>query len=130
MKTRSILVILLAIGASSARAQTTATSQPEPVTGEWMNAGRPLLKLRLNGKAVAGTIMVGRPDNLADVKTGSFDPRTGALKLQGDAKDPETGSPLPFLIEGKVKGDTLRVMATFGERTSQKVFVRAPKRPL
>jgi DinB family protein len=63
---------------------------------------------------VSGTVVAGRPDNLAAIETGTFDPGTGALKLQGNAKHPETGAPIRYAIEGTLANGTLSVSAAFG----------------
>jgi hypothetical protein len=64
--------------------------KPDPITGTWTgalvrqggSAAIPVtMELKFDGKsAVTGTVS-GLP-NPADVKAGSFDPKTGALKLQ------------------------------------------------
>ncbi len=64
--------------------------KPDPITGTWTGAlvrqggSGPIavtMELKFDGKsAVSGTVS-GLP-NPADVKAGTFDPKTGALKLQ------------------------------------------------
>ena len=64
--------------------------KPDAITGTWTGAlvrqggSGPIavtMELKFDGKsAVSGTV-TGLP-NPADVKTGTFDPKTGALKLQ------------------------------------------------
>jgi len=92
---------------------------PDPITGTWKGAltpegaprARPVtLELTYDGKGkVAGT-MAGMP-NPADVKTGTFDPKTGALKLQlGKAGEPAVllvleGTVAKGAASGRMSGD-------------------------
>jgi hypothetical protein len=85
----SVLSVLLV--APSLLAQSpSGKPKPDPITGTWTgalvrqggSAAIPVtMELKFDGKsAVTGTVS-GLP-NPADVKAGSFDPKTGALKLQ------------------------------------------------
>ena len=111
MKVKALLVaccLLLPVAS-------TAGQTADPVSGKWGKDGQTLLDLMYDGKgAVTGTIMAGRPGNLAPIRTGTFDPSTGALKLQGEAKDPDTGAAMPYVIEGKLANGALGVTAAFG----------------
>ena len=49
------------------------------------------------------------------IKAGTFDSKTGALKLEGEAKRPDTGATGNYVIEGKLEKDTLAGTFTFDE---------------
>jgi hypothetical protein len=82
-------------------------AKPDPITGTWTGelnpsgAPRPVavtMELKFDGKgAVTGTF-TGLP-NPGDVKAGTFNPKTGALKLElGKKGDPE----VRLVLEGTV----------------------------
>lgn len=81
--------VVVSVTSMFAQAQTRGTGA-DPLSGTWtgelvpQSASDPIsitMELTFDGKnAVSGTV-TGLP-NPADVKTGTFDPKTGALKLQ------------------------------------------------
>ena len=88
------------------------SSAPDKLTGTWTgaltppNAGAPMpvvvaIKLTANG-SITGTIT--GPPQVGDIKSGSFDPRTGALKLEVVVRGDDAGT--RALFEGRVQGDT------------------------
>ena len=98
-----VCCVLLAGGTIVARplAQTT-----DPISGTWSgdigltDANRHLVtfELKFDGAgAVSGTIVSG--PGPAQFKAGTFDPKTGALKLEVAVND---GTPAPFVFEGIV----------------------------
>jgi hypothetical protein len=94
-------------------------AKADPISGTWtgelapQGAPQPVsvtMQLKFDGKsAVTGTI-AGLP-NPGDVKAGTFDPKTGALKLQlGKADDPAVllileGTVVNGAVAGKVSGE-------------------------
>jgi hypothetical protein len=98
-------------------------AQADPITGTWTgevvpDSGQRLavtLQLKFDGKsAVSGTVS-GLPAP-ADVKAGTFDPKTGALKLPlGQVGDPR----VLFTLDGAVVKGTAsgRVIDSSGEGT-------------
>src|SRR5688572_32771031 len=87
------------------------SSAPDKLSGTWTGsltppnatAGMPVvvaIKLAPNG-SITGTIT--GPPRAGDIKSGSFDPRTGGLKLEVVVRD-DAGT--RALFEGKVQGDT------------------------
>jgi hypothetical protein len=98
----------------------------DSVTGRWGREGRTYLELKLEGKSrISGTAIwrMDEYEHRAPIKTGVFEPKTGAFKLEGDAKTPE-GSLVPYVIEGKVEKDTVSGNFRFGERSGQFSFTR------
>jgi hypothetical protein len=100
------------------------SAQTDPITGKWGRDGVTFLDLKLdNSGAVTGHIMNERPNNVAEIKSGSFHRESGVLKLQGEAKD-DAGALNPFTIDGNLVGDSLKVTAKFGAYTGSMAFVR------
>ena len=88
------------------------SSPPDKLTGTWTGELTPpnatarmpvvvAIKLAANG-SITGTIT--GPPQAGDIKSGSFDPRTGALKLEVVVRGDDAGT--RALFEGKVQGDT------------------------
>jgi L-amino acid N-acyltransferase YncA len=76
---------------------------PEDVSGRWGQDGVVFLDLAADGAGrVTGRIMAGRPDNMAEVRLGSYDRATGRLRLEGDATDPATGTAVNFVLTGAI----------------------------
>ena len=109
MIARGLGVVLVAMAcATPLTAQSRGTGKaPDAVTGTWKGeltpAGAPrsrpvTLELKHDGKGKVSGTMSGMP-NPADVKAGTFDPKTGALRLQmGKEGDPA----VLLVLEGKV----------------------------
>ena len=110
------LVLSLAVGLASA-------TQEDAITGVWTGEIVPdsgkrfdvTIQLKFDGKsAVSGTV-AGLPGP-ADVKTGTFDPKTAALRLGlGQVGDPK----VLFTLDGNVAKGTAqgRVIDSSGEGT-------------
>lgn len=99
---------------------------PDALTGNWGRNGRVYLELKFDGESNVSGIAIWRADEYehrAPVKTGTFDPKSGVFKLEGDAKTPE-GSTVPYVIEGKVEKDTVSGTFKYGERSGQFTFTR------
>ena len=105
----AIACCLLVITAASVPAQS-GGARPDPISGTWTGElvmkGRPdsvsvAFQLKFDGKdAVSGTF-TGLPSP-GDVKKGTFDPKTGALKLQLGKTD---GDAVLLVLEGTVAKD-------------------------
>src|SRR5581483_6534075 len=65
----------------------------DPVSGAWkLDGGGGGLELKFDGKgAVSGLVNPGS-QSPGEIRTGTFDPKTGALKLEGDIKGPGSAS--------------------------------------
>lgn len=109
MIARGVGVVLVALAcATPLTAQSRGAGKaPDAVTGTWKgeltptgaSRSRPVtLELKHDGKGKVSGTMSGMPSP-ADVKAGTFDPKTGALKLQmGKEGDPA----VLLVLEGKV----------------------------
>jgi hypothetical protein len=99
-------------------------SASDPVTGHWGGAGLTLLELQFDGEsAVSGTVIFhrpGQPDQRAAIKAGTFDTRTGELKLTGEAD--RDGKTVQYVVDGKIAQDILTGRSNLGgERKSFKL---------
>jgi hypothetical protein len=118
MTRRFVLACCLLLIPISALAQSKDSKTSDPISGTWTGELNVLpdrrsvtLVLTFDGKqAVTGTLS-GMP-NPGDVKKGTFDPKTGALKLQlGRSDGPEVlitlnGTVTKNTATGKVSGET------------------------
>ena len=109
---------------ATAIAQTGAETK-DPVTGKWGSDGFTNLELKFDGKSSVSGLTVWRNGNRyeqrAAIKTGSFDAKTGALKLEGEGTRPD-GVAVAYLIEGKVENDTITGTFKFGTDGGQFTF--------
>ena len=86
----------------------------DPISGKWGQRGVVFLDLSFDGtEAVNGSIMAGKPSNMAPVAKGTFDRATGALRLEGEATPPDNGAVVQYLIEGILDGHEVTVSAEF-----------------
>ena len=122
------------LSATTMFAQTgNAKAKADPISGTWtgtlvLDESRTIpvtMELKFDGKsAVTGTVS-GMP-NPADVKAGTFDPKTAALKLQVGKKGDEA---VLLVLDGTVVKDTVTGHFT-GEKSGEfkitKKDVKAP----
>lgn len=119
---------LLTLLAATVAAQSSRPAGDDPLTGTWGHNGISFLELKFDGeKSVSGTV-IWREGNQevsrAEIKNGSFDPKTGALRLDGEAKRPDDGSTAQYLIEGTLDKDTLSGTFKFADHSGQFTFTK------
>ena len=124
MTRRMVLIACCVLLVAPALAQ----EAPDPVTGNWGEDGLPFLELKHDGKGVVTGTVVWRHrasgyENRVPIKTGTFDPKTQVVKLEGDAKTPE-GEPVTYLIEGTIDKNTISGTFKMGERNGQFTFTK------
>ena len=121
--TRRLLVVfccvMLIAATTFAQARSGKSAKADPISGTWtgmltpQNAPGPMsvtMELKFDGKSVVTGTVSGLP-NPADVKMGTFDPKSGALKLQlGKTSDSAVllvleGTVVKGTASGKVNGD-------------------------
>ena|SRR5829696_7280317 len=105
---RQIAVMLLVLALAPAVSGQTARGKADPISGTWSGelipSGAPrgrsiTLDLKYDGKGkVSGTI-AGLP-NPGDVKAGTYDPKSGALRLELGRSDAPT---VLLIFDGKVE---------------------------
>ena len=107
----------------------TTDADANRLSGRWGQHGVVFLDLAEDGRGrVTGQIMSGRPGNMAAVSNGTFDRRTGALRLQGTARDPRQNDVAPFLIEGRLDRGEITVTANFKDFSGNFILTREAAR--
>lgn len=105
----------------------TGAETTDPVTGTWGSDGLTYLDLKFDGKTrVSGTTIWrqgSRYEYRAAIQAGSFDAKTGALKLEGEGKRPD-GVTVAYVIEGTVEKDTVTGTFKFGDDRGEFTFKR------
>lgn len=92
------------------------------ITGRWGKPSEVLLDLTVDEQGVVtGTANPGRQN--AVIRAGRFDAATGAVRLEGEANH-AGGASIPFLIQGRLDGRTLRLSYQLGEMSGTTDIVR------
>ena len=84
----------------------------DPLTGTWTGDWGPTethrnpvtVELKWDGKALSGTVNPG--PNAVALQKCTFDPKTGAVHLEADAKS-RRGTDIHYVIDGKVENNTM-----------------------
>src|SRR5512134_5351 len=100
------------------------------ITGRWGRPSEVLLDIVEQEGIVRGVANPGRQN--AQIQLGTFDAATGAVHLEGELVRPD-GVSLPFRINGRLDGRTLRLAYQFGEMSGTVDLVRVEEyrpRPL
>jgi hypothetical protein len=95
-------------------------AEADPISGTWTGQMGPnadnrtdiTVELKFDGKTITGTIT--GPPNPGEIRSGTFDPKTGALKLEVLVKD-DAGTVAIF--EGTVVNGTATGRVTFNNQT-------------
>ena len=122
LRTLSVVCCVLLLRVSAV-AQSAAA---DPVSGRWGIDGATALELKFDGKdAVSGTaIWRGNgQERRSPIKTGTFNVKTAALKLEGEGTRPD-GVTARYVIEGRVDGETIAGTFTFGDGKGTFTFTR------
>jgi hypothetical protein len=117
----TILGALLSLVILPAAAQT-----PDPISGKWGSDGATMLDLKYDGQGrVTGTAIWrgGGKERPAPITSGTFDPKTGALTIEGNGEGPD-GRKGAFRIDGVVTGDVVRGKYTFAGMDGEFAFDR------
>ena len=92
------------------------------IAGRWGKPDEVLLDLTVDDDGtVHGRANPGRQN--APINRGHFDAKTGAVRLEGDVSTPD-GSTLPFQIDGRLNGRTLKLNYQFGDMSGSIDIVR------
>lgn len=92
------------------------------ITGRWGKRSEVLLDVVLGPDGVVrGVANPGRQD--APIRHGHFDAGTGAVHLEGEHRLPD-GATIPFRIDGRLDGRTLRLQYHFGDMRGNVELVR------
>jgi uncharacterized protein (DUF2147 family) len=122
-----VVVVCVLLAAASAAAQSSAAKADDPISGQWGMNGLTFLDLKFDGeKAVSGTV-VWRHDSdeqRSEIKSGSFDPKTNALKLEGETKLPGENTVAKYVIEGTLDKETLTGTFNLDKHSGQFTFTK------
>ena len=92
-------------------------SQTDAISGKWGTDGRTLLDLKFDGDAsvtgIAYFYMDGQLRYTSSIKSGTFNPKSGALRLEGDFKGPDDAV-VQYVIEGQLEKEALQVSYVIG----------------
>lgn len=101
------------------------------ITGRWGKPSEVLLDLTVGPDGTVRGVANPGTQN-APIRHGRFDATTGAITLEGEHVRPD-GVTLPFRIEGRLEGRTLRLRYRYGEMHGEADVVRVEEyapRPL
>jgi len=84
----------------------------DPLSGTWVGDWGPspedrnqvTVELKWDGKKLTGTINPG--PNAVELQKSTFDPKTGAVHFEADAKN-RRGATIHYLVDGKVEKTTM-----------------------
>jgi hypothetical protein len=111
MTARKIVLVFTALWIATA-----AAAQTDRISGKWGSDGQTLLDLKFDGDAtVTGTAYFRQRQGTytTAIERGSFNPKTGTLKLEGEFTGPQDAM-VRYVIEGNVENDTLQVSYAIG----------------
>ena len=106
MKLRSLLIVCFVLLSTAPIAAQSVGTTADPLSGKWIGFMGPgatpqysiTMELTFDGKAAVSGSLLGLP-NPGEIKIGTFDPKTGALKLQAA---PTGDSTVRLVLEGTV----------------------------
>ena len=106
---RFVLVFAL-LASSFALAQSGGS---DPLSGTWTGDWGPspgdrnqvTVELKWDGKTLTGNVNPG--PNAVQIAKSTFDPATGAVHMEADAKSPRGGAAIHYVIDGKVANGTM-----------------------
>ena len=118
----------IAVFVASAAAQS-ATKPDDPISGQWGTNGLTFLDLKFDGdRTLTGTVYWRHDSDVqqSEIKSGSFDTKTNAFAIEGEAPYPPNGPAAKYLIKGKVDKDTIAGTYKVGDNTGEFTFTKLP----
>jgi hypothetical protein len=112
MRAKTICVVLLSVCFAAAAIGASRPFVADPLSGTWTGDWGPsasdrnpvTVELKWDGKALTGTVNPGA--NAVVLQKCTFDPKTGAIHMEADAKN-RRGADIHYVIEGKVENGTM-----------------------
>jgi hypothetical protein len=92
------------------------------ITGRWGKPSEVLLDLVVEEDGTVRGVANPGTQN-APISRGHFDPNSGAVHLEGEHAHPD-GTVLPFRVEGRLEGRTLRLTYQYGDMRGSTDVVR------
>jgi len=116
MKLKSMLIVCFILLSAVSMAAQSGGAASDPVSGTWkLDNGSGGLELKFDGKGAVSGLVNPSSSSPGEIKSGTFDPKTRALKLEGEIKAPD-GVMHHFVIEGQVTQNIITATATFGDQ--------------
>src|SRR5215510_9175406 len=111
LKAFALFGLMISLAAGFAFAQGKAAA--DPISGTWTGDWGPspsdrnqvTVELKLEGRNLTGTVNPG--PNAIPLQKSTFDPATGAVHMEADAKNPRGGAAIHYVIDGKVASGTM-----------------------
>lgn len=112
MRAKTICVFLLSVCFAAAAIGASKALVADPLSGTWTGDWGPsasdrnpvTVELKWDGKTLTGTVNPG--PNAVVLQKCTFDPKTGAVHMEADAKN-RRGADIHYVIEGKVENATM-----------------------
>ena len=119
MKTSRLIFLTLFLLAGFAVIALNAAE--DPLSGTWTGDWGPTpthrnavtVELKWDGKILTGTVNPG--PSAVELKNATFDPQSGAVHMEADAKS-RRGGEIHYTIDGKVEGGTMTGSWDHGDR--------------
>jgi hypothetical protein len=110
MRVKTVYLVCLALGL--ALVGSAVAQKSDPLSGTWTGDWGPspsdrnqvTVELKWDGKKLTGTVNPG--PNAVELQKTSFNPKSGAVHFEADAKGRD-GSPIHYIINGRVDKDTM-----------------------
>ncbi|HZS46824.1 MAG TPA: hypothetical protein VFC63_17255 [Blastocatellia bacterium] len=113
MRIKSCLICCFVLLSAVALFAQSGSKAGDPISGTWRGEPQGVtFELRYDGKSAVTGMVTPQP---GEIKKGTFDSKTGALRLEGDATPPDGGPQCRFVIEGKVENGVASGTAVCGE---------------
>jgi hypothetical protein len=109
---KTVKLALLAVLLAGGFIVVVSSAADDPVSGTWKGDWGPsasdrnqvTVELKWDGKNLTGTVNPG--PNAVELKNTKFDPKTGAIHMEADAKN-RRGNEIHYMIDGKVEGNAM-----------------------
>jgi hypothetical protein len=130
MLKHALLVVVAVLCFATAPAAQDRGERADPISGKWGSDSQALLELQYDGKGAVTGMTIWRADGKeitrAPIEKGTFNPKTGVFKLEGEARRPPENTVTRFVIEGKVEKDTATGTYQLGGEKGEFTFQRLP----
>jgi hypothetical protein len=132
MTSRALLAACAVLFSAQPAFAQSVTGAADPISGTWTgdigldltNRNSVTFELKYDGTVISGTVT---GPGAAEFKSGTFDPRTGALRLEVDVKD--DGAPTRFVFEGVAVNGTATGRVSDGKQTGSFRITRGASDP-
>jgi len=132
MTSRALLIACATLFSTQPTFAQSGAAASDPISGTWTgdigldltNRNSIKFELKYDGKAISGTVT---GPGSAEFKSGTFDPTTGALRLEVDVRD--DAAPTRFVFEGVAVNGTATGQVNDGKQTGSFRITRGTPDP-